>query len=60
MERDAAPAREVRSLAPGRLRDPTGGHYDPSARSSLDWDHSILLSDRPRRDKAMSRTGAKA
>ena len=35
MEPDAAPAGEVRSLALGRSRDPTGGHYDPSARSSL-------------------------
>ena len=36
MEQDAAPAGVVRSLALGRSRDPTGGHYDPSARSSLD------------------------
>ena len=32
-ERDAAPAGEARNLALGRPRDPTGGHYDPSARS---------------------------
>jgi hypothetical protein len=31
----AAPAREVRSLAPGRLRDPPWGYYGPCARSSL-------------------------
>ena len=34
---DAAPAGEVRSLALGRPWDPIGGHYDPSARSSLHW-----------------------
>jgi hypothetical protein len=34
----AAPARKARDLAPGRPRDPLGGHYDPSARSSLDWE----------------------
>jgi hypothetical protein len=31
----AAPARVVRSHAPGRLRDPPWGHYGPCARSSL-------------------------
>ncbi len=31
----AAPARVVRSHAPGRLRDPTWGYYGPCARSSL-------------------------
>ena len=35
-ERGAALAGVVRSHALGRSRDPTGGHYDPSARSSLD------------------------
>ncbi len=34
----AAPAGGVRTPAPGRPGTPTGGHYDPSARSSLDWD----------------------
>ena len=34
----AAPACEVRTLTPGRLRDPTGRHDDRSARSLLDWD----------------------
>jgi len=29
----AAPAGGARHPALGRLRDPTGGHYDPSARS---------------------------
>ena len=24
--------------APGRPREPIGGHYDPSARNSLDWE----------------------
>jgi hypothetical protein len=36
MGQGAASAGEVRSLALGRPRDPIGGHYDPSARSSLD------------------------
>src|ERR1017187_5343128 len=36
MEPDAAPAGGARNPALGRSRDPTGGHYDPSARSSLD------------------------
>jgi len=36
---DAAPAGgDGRTPAPGRPRDPIGGHYGPSARSSLDWD----------------------
>ncbi len=36
---DAAPAGgDERTPAPGRPGKPTGGHYDPSARSSLDWD----------------------
>ena len=36
---DAAPAGgDGRTPAPGRPGKPTGGHYDPSARSSLDWD----------------------
>jgi hypothetical protein len=34
----AAPAREVRSLTPGRYRDPTGRQDDRSAGSLLDWD----------------------
>jgi len=39
MEPDAAPAGgDERTPAPGRPGDPIGGHYDPSARSSLDWD----------------------
>ena len=39
MEPDAAPAGgDGRTPAPGRPGTPTGGHYDPSARSSLDWD----------------------
>jgi hypothetical protein len=36
MEPGAAPAGGARNPALGRSRDPTGGHYDPSARSSLD------------------------
>jgi len=36
MEQDAAPAGVPRKHAFGRSRDPIGGHYDPSARSSLD------------------------
>jgi len=34
----AAPAGEGRTSHPGGLGSPIGGHYDPSARSSLDWD----------------------
>src|SRR6185312_10989226 len=34
----AVPAGGGRDPAPGRLRDPTGRHYDRSARCSLDWD----------------------
>ena len=36
----AAPAGKARNLALGRSRDPIGGHYDPSARCSLDWDRA--------------------
>jgi hypothetical protein len=39
----AAPAGGARNPALGRRRDPTGGHYDPSARSSLDWDCAKAL-----------------
>jgi hypothetical protein len=39
MEQDAAPAGgDGRTPAPGRPGNPSGGHYDPSASSSLDWD----------------------
>jgi len=38
MEQDAAPAGGVRTPALGRPGTPSGGHYDRSARSSLDWD----------------------
>ena len=34
----AAPAGGARNPALGRPGNPTGGHYDPSASSSLDWD----------------------
>jgi hypothetical protein len=54
----AAPAGEARNLALGRPRDPIGGHYDPSAGSSAGLGPFHKVSDRPRRDKAMSRTGA--
>ena len=37
-ERGAAPAGGARNPALGRPRDPIGGHYDLSARSSLDWE----------------------
>ena len=40
---DAAPAGRLRRPALGRPRDPIGGHYDPSARSSLDWDRSTCF-----------------
>ena len=30
-----------RAPAPGRPGDPTGGHEDPSARISLDWDCAL-------------------
>jgi hypothetical protein len=45
-ERDAAPAAAARNRGTGRSRDPTGGHYDPSARSSLDRAVSGLLGRR--------------
>jgi hypothetical protein len=45
-ERGAAPAGGARNPALGRSRDPTGGHYDPSARSSLDRAVSGLLGRR--------------
>ena len=39
---DAAPAGgDERTPAPGRPGTPTGRHYDPSARSSLDWDWTV-------------------
>jgi hypothetical protein len=38
MEQGAAPAAAVRNRSTGRPGKPTGGHYDPSARCSLDWD----------------------
>ena len=38
MEQSAAPAGGARNPAPGRPGKPTGGHYDPSASCSLDWD----------------------
>jgi hypothetical protein len=40
---DAAPAGRLRRPALGRPRDPIGGHYDPSARSSLDWNRSTCF-----------------
>jgi hypothetical protein len=48
MEPGAAPAGGVRNPALGRSRDPTGGHYDPSARSSLDRAVSGLLGAKAR------------
>src|SRR5262249_43973648 len=39
----AAPARVVRSHAPGRPRDPTGRHDDRSAGSLLDWDFATRI-----------------
>ena len=39
----AAPAGGARNPAPGRLRDPTGRHYDRSARCSLGWDRPTRL-----------------
>ena len=48
-ERGAAPAGGARNPALGRSRDPTGGHYDPSARSSLDRAVSGLLGAKARR-----------
>ena len=38
----------VRSHALGRPGNPTGGHYDPSARSSLDWDWHTASSQEAR------------
>jgi len=38
MEPDAAPAGGARNPALGRPGEPPGGHYDPSAWSTLDWD----------------------
>ena len=54
---DVAPAGGARNPALGRSRDPTGGHYDPSARSFAGL-RLLKVSDAARRDKAMSRTGA--
>jgi hypothetical protein len=48
MEQSAAPAGGARNPAPGRPGDPLGGHYDPSARSSLDWDWPIASSQETR------------
>ena len=56
----AAPAGGARNPALGRSRDPTGGHDDPSARSSLDWDRSNGFGRAVTRDKPMRRTGAAA
>src|SRR3954468_7731182 len=47
---DAAPARTVRSRAPGRLRDPSWGYYGPCARCSL--------TARVHRRDTQARTGA--
>jgi hypothetical protein len=55
---DAAPAGGARNPALGRSRDPTGGHYDPSVRSLTGLGPLQGFVDGPRRDKAMSRTGA--
>ena len=52
-----APADRPRKPILGRSRDPTGGHYDPSARSFAGL-RLLKVSDAARRDKAMSRTGA--
>src|SRR6185503_4176177 len=54
---DVAPAGGARNPALGRSRDPTGGHYDPSARSFAGL-RLLKVSDAAKRDKAMSRTGA--
>ena len=48
-ERGAAPAGGARNPALGWSRDPTGGHYVPSARSSLDRAVSGLLGAKARR-----------
>src|SRR5450759_3446027 len=56
---DAAPAGRLRRPALGRPRDPIGGHYDPPRGAR--WTGTVPpVSDGPRCDKPMRRTGTKA